>query len=99
MRKKSTRQSRLHVYEVREVILSEWVQFVKMTLPRTRKTKHWQVRGSQAFRLFLGEVQWVPEWRSYAFFAAHQSIFHMNCLRDIADFCLRETKRQREGRK
>ena len=39
----------------------------------------------------LGQVRWFGRWRRYAFFPAIGTIYEPTCLRDIADFCERQT--------
>jgi len=44
----------------------------------------------------LGEVRWFGRWRCYAFYPFAGTIYERKCLRDIADFCEKETQRHRE---
>ena len=39
----------------------------------------------------LGSIKWFGRWRKYCFFSKGDSIFEQVCLREIAEFCERET--------
>lgn len=42
----------------------------------------------------LGEVRWFGRWRCYGFYPYEGTVFERHCLRDIADFCERQTTSQ-----
>lgn len=55
------------------------------------KTKLWHVLSNDQ-ACVLGTVAWYAPWRKYAFSALSSAcVFEQDCLRDIADFCERET--------
>lgn len=47
----------------------------------------------------LGSILWYGPWRSYAFEPLALTVFEQRCLREIADFCERETKAHRAVRR
>lgn len=49
------------------------------------------LRGGQ-----LGQIAWFGRWRCYGFFPLAGTVYERTCLRDIADFCERETAAHRE---
>ena len=58
----------------------------------------WHITGTEIFEIstadrtqLLGQVRWFPRWRKYSFFPRPDRVFESSCLRDIADFCERET--------
>ena len=67
------------------------------------KTKVWAVYNY--YNEFLGEIRWKATWRQYALKIVRDSAiptlfgalwFGGSCFREIADFCERETKLQKE---
>lgn len=50
------------------------------------------VRGT---RSPIGQIRWYWSWRKYAFFPNDNTVFDHGCLRDIANFCESESRRQR----
>lgn len=56
------------------------------------KTRIWRVRNMQS-RIDLGRIRWFGRWRQYSFFPDDELVFEKTCLRTIADFCERATKR------
>jgi hypothetical protein len=60
-----------------------------------RITKTWDVRPI-AGGMPLGHVAWWAHWRRYCFFPDSDKLLDANCLWDIADFCARMTKEQKE---
>jgi hypothetical protein len=45
----------------------------------------------------LGIIKWFAAWRCYAFYPPLvETVFEKQCLRDIANFCEKVTKLQRE---
>lgn len=56
------------------------------------KTKIWKVRNIES-RVALGKIRWFGRWRQYAFFPEEDLVFEKTCLRTIADFCERNTRR------
>jgi hypothetical protein len=60
-----------------------------------KKTGVWRIEAIQSSAV-LGGIKWYPAWRRYCFYPLADTIFDANCLWDIADFCARMTKEQRE---
>lgn len=42
----------------------------------------------------LGKVKWYGAWRCYAFFPNADTLYEKRCLRDIANFCEKESQEQ-----
>lgn len=63
-----------------------------------RKTMRWAVT-SVYDQTLLGYIQWFPRFRKFSFFPRNDTVYEEVCLRDIAEFCETETKKQRERRK
>jgi hypothetical protein len=59
------------------------------------KTKVWTV-VTFSDETILGRIAWFGRWRCYCFFAESDTIFEKTCLRDIADFCEKQTKLKRK---
>ena len=70
---------------------------VFVSAPPKPKTKVWWV-ASRYEDGRLGWIGWFGRWRKYSFFPASDTVFEEDCLRDIADFCVRKTKEHREGK-
>lgn len=45
----------------------------------------------------LGIIKWKANWRKYAFFPYECSYFEQDCLRDIAEFIEKETKKYKKN--
>lgn len=62
------------------------------------KTNRWDVvtRPSGAM---IGRVSWYGPWRKYCFFPRLETVHEQVCLREIADFCERETETHKKARK
>jgi hypothetical protein len=61
--------------------------------PAKPKTKTWRVLSER--EELLGIVKWYGPWRTYAFHPEGWTVFEKTCLRDIANFCESETKKQK----
>jgi hypothetical protein len=73
--------------------MSKWIEFTGGNTIPGGKTKLWEVRSKDQSAV-LGEVKWYGPWRQYTYFANPHTIYERQCLRDIADFCERETRAQ-----
>jgi hypothetical protein len=63
--------------------------------PKSKKiTKDWIVTSVSGTT--LGQVSWWTAWRRYVYLSAPDMLYDANCLWDIADFCARMTKEQKE---
>jgi hypothetical protein len=66
-----------------------WISFGLDAMLRG-KTNRWRVATLAGET--LGYVKWWGAWRKYAFFPLASTLYEEKCLRDIAEFCERETK-------
>lgn len=64
-------------------------------LPPNPKTKRWSVKAKDGGA--LGVISWYGPWRKYAFNTNAGCVFEEICLREIAEFCERETKIHRNA--
>ena len=75
--------------------MKSWIRFSKLTPnPATQRWAVMPVDGSGQ----IGLVQWYARWRKYCFFPMANTVYEQICLREIADFCERESKLHREKR-
>lgn len=72
-----------------------WISFDLAATPPGRKTSIWIVRQKDGTA--LGDVRWYGPWRCYSFFPLASTVFERKCLRDIADFCERQTQARRRN--
>lgn len=69
--------------------LGKWMQTIELPVLPGRKTKSWDVLGSD--NSLLGAVVWYSPWRQYVFEpASYDIVLNKGCLRDLADFCERQ---------
>lgn len=75
--------------------MAEFISFIEVA--SKPKTKVWEVySGKEIFEsALLGTVKWYGSWRKYAFFPEAQTLFEQQCLRDLADFCEKQTTNHR----
>ncbi len=78
--------------------MNKYITFKRPTKSDSGKTKIWKVASSEDGWI-LGVVKWDGRWRKYAFLIYSESIFEEGCLREIADFCQRQTKTQHKKRR
>jgi hypothetical protein len=71
-----------------------WISFEYAGQSKSGKTSEWRVRpeGKPDLGPCLGVVKWYASWRKYAFNPSANTVFEQDCLREIADFCERQTK-------
>lgn len=74
--------------------MSKWIEFKGPFPSGSGKTKLWFVVPIGTTGR-LGQVRWYAPWRKYTFWADPSCIFEEQCLRDIADFCEKETKKHK----
>jgi hypothetical protein len=72
--------------------MSKWIEFHQCQVPPGYKTKSWDVCAKAGGH--LGNVRWYAPWRQYAFYPKAETLYERQCLRDLADFCERETRAQ-----
>lgn len=73
----------------------KWIDMVELPKPENRKTKIFQVVTKDT-NVVIGIIRWHGPWRKYAFFPYPDTVFEWFCLRDIAEFCQRETEKYKE---
>ena len=77
--------------------MNKYITFKRPTKSESGKTKIWKVAAQDGW--ILGVVKWDGRWRKYAFLIYDESILEGGCLREIADFCERQTKAQIKKRR
>jgi hypothetical protein len=65
-----------------------YIRFVEDT--SAAKTNRWEVVTSEG--TIIGRISWYAPWRKYCFSPREDTVYEQVCLREIADFCERETK-------
>jgi hypothetical protein len=74
----------------------KYIQFIEHGVSPSGKTKIWQITSKDDFNDFLGWIKWDGAWRCYSFYPTSNVdgglVFEKQCLRDIADFCEKQTK-------
>lgn len=60
----------------------------------TAKTDRWAV-VNVAVGVRLGVIEWYSHWRKYTFSPYQDVTFDPSCLREIAEFCEKETHRRK----
>jgi hypothetical protein len=76
----------------------KYIQFVDAGYSASGKTKIWDVATIEDQEDLLGEIRWFGSWRCYAFYPYDKTVFEKTCLRDIANFCEKQTLKKREKR-
>ena len=75
----------------------QYVRFEEMPGGR-RKTRLWSVRTTAGNEL-VGSVFWKCAWRRYVMSSSGTALWDATCLREVADFCERQTHARREERR
>ena len=65
------------------------IEFVLAGASDSGKTQVWEAAVEDG--TILGVVSFFGRWRCYAFWPHQRTVFDKGCLREIADFCERET--------
>lgn len=60
-------------------------------------TKRWAVMPKDRSPQ-IGGISWHGPWRKYCFMPGANCVFEEVCLREIADFCVTQTKLHREAK-
>ena len=76
-----------------QVELGTHIKFVPA--PPKPKTKVWFVVSLDE-KSHLGWVTWYGPWRKYCFQPKENTVYEWVCLREIADFCEKQTKLHKE---
>jgi len=72
-----------------------WIRFGPPTQRDGQKTLRFLVTTADN-RSVLGTVAWYSQWRRYAFYPTHGTVFEQDCLREIADFCETKTREHKQ---
>jgi hypothetical protein len=75
-----------------------YIQFVEAQCPKGYKTRAWNIAPKDEGPNYhwIGGVRWYAPWRKYCFFPQPNTVYEQLCLREIADFCERETAAHKE---
>lgn len=82
--------------------MPSFIKFVEVDLRDGRKTRVWAVMTTDGAHC-LGRIGWYAPWRKYGFITGgeryqhEQVILEEVCLRDIADFCQKQTGVHRQS--
>lgn len=71
-------------------IKGKFLRFVETEVPKTFKTKVWDVTTLDRNGL-LGQIRWFAQWRKYTFYPTATTLFDFDCLTEIAEFVKKET--------
>lgn len=82
---------------INNLVQGTYIRFNEHPQPN-RKTMVWAVTSVYDNTL-LGFIGWFPRFRKFSFFPRKDTVYEEVCLRDIAEFCETETKKQKERRK
>lgn len=77
--------------------MSSYIEIGRETPSASGKTSVWRV-AARMDGAVLGEIKWFGRWRRYSFYPTGDAIFEQGCLRQIADFCERKTRRHQTKR-
>jgi hypothetical protein len=72
-----------------------FLRFTVIELEPGRGTSQWLVETAHGTPITLGMIWWHSPLRCYAFFPKPDTFYEKTSLRDIADFCERQTEAQR----
>ena len=64
--------------------IGKWLEVSELTPREGAKTKRWSLENVDG--TLLGEIAWHGAWRCYVVTPLQNTIFHAQCLRDIAEF-------------
>ncbi len=78
--------------------LMSWIIFEHAGPSKSGKTHEWRVQPKDNGDLAacIGVVKWYAGWRGYAFMPYGNTVFEEDCLREIADFCERQTREHKQ---
>ena len=65
------------------------IKFSKPIDSDSGKTQVWDVLDSDGDT--LGQVRWFGRWRRYSFYPSPFTVYEKDCLREVANFCERES--------
>ena len=64
--------------------IGKWLSVSELHPREGAKTKQWALENVDG--TLLGEIAWHGPWRCYVVTPLQHTIFHAQCLRDIAEF-------------
>ena len=73
--------------------MKKCIEFSEPRKSDSGKTQIWKVYFDE---VLLGQVKWFGRWRKYAFYPLAFTLYEQDCLRNIADFCEKESKKLRQ---
>jgi hypothetical protein len=75
-----------------------FIRFTAIELGLARENSHWLVEKVYGSPITLGMIWWHSQSHCYAFFPKPDTFYEKTSLRDIANFCERQTeiRRRRE---
>lgn len=71
------------------------LQFVDARKSDSGKTTIWTIKNLNGSP--LGTISWKGQWRKYCFFPAPDTVFDLNCLKEIIDFLKEQTDGHRKA--
>lgn len=75
---------------------AKYIEFHWAGYSKSGSTETWRVMPKNNNDGLIGTIKWYGSWRCYAFYPFPECVFEKQCLRDIANFCEKVTKLQRE---
>ncbi len=74
------------------------IEFSRSRPSKSGKTRIWRVLADAHIEMpcSIGEIRWYGAWRRYAFFPGRDTLFEQDCLRKIADFCEKQSRKLRQ---
>jgi hypothetical protein len=78
---------------------NSFLRFTALELGPGRETSHWLVEIVYGSPITLGMIWWDSQLRCYAFFPKPDTFYEKTLLRDIANFCERQTETRRSREK
>lgn len=73
---------------------SKWLIFIKQLRKTGAVTDVYHLYNKADTNTVIAVIKWLPAWRKYCLFPAPQTIFEIDCLKDITLF-LRHVQQER----
>lgn len=74
---------------------STFLRFVFLFKSASGKTDEFAVDSKDG--VFLGRIRWYAPWRCYVFYPAHETLFNVECLREVSQFVGVQTREVRKS--
>ena len=68
-----------------------YIVFKAASVPKSYVTKVWSVE-SKSSEFKLGQIKWFAAWRRYCFYPRPGTVWSPDCLRDVLEFCEKQTE-------